>query len=111
MADSQSEEKNRRGIASLVRLYWMCIGNILLFVCLCLAMRANVAFPSIIDAGCLLSALLLVGARHVDVRRFNGMNGAGDTPATMDDWKRYSAIVLGGTAVCWAAIRFLLPLL
>lgn len=111
MASSTNEETPRKGIAGFVRLYWMCIGNILLFIFLCLAMRADVAFPSLADAGCLVFALLLVVARYYDVSRFNGMNGAGDAPATMDDWKKYSAIVLGGTAVCWAAIRFLLPLL
>ena len=95
----------------LIRLYWMFLGNAILFILLAYLFQNRPRFPSLLDGGCLLTLASLVAARYIDIRRFNGANGENSAPATMADWRKYALSLVTGCAAAWLAIRVLVPAL
>jgi hypothetical protein len=95
----------------LIRIYWMFLGNAILFTLLAYLFLNRLRFPSILDAGCLLTLVSLVAARYIDIRRFNGANGENNAPATMADWRKYTLLLVTGCVAVWLAIRTLVPAL
>ena len=81
----------------LIRLYWMIVGNALLFFCAMAIAEGNSSLYAPINALFWILLGTLLAARYVDIRFFDGMTGDGDT-ATMADFKRY-AVLLGLMAV------------
>lgn len=95
----------------LIRLYWMFLGNAILFILLASLLQNRPRFPSFLDAGCLLVLVSLIAARYIDIRRFNGANGENSAPATMADWRKYTLLLVTGCVAVWLAIRILIPVL
>ena len=95
----------------LIRLYWMFLGNAILFISLAYLLQNRPRFPSLLDVGCLLVLASLVAARYIDIRRFNGANGESNAPATMADWRKYTLFLVTGCVAAWLAIRVLVPAL
>jgi hypothetical protein len=48
--------------------------------------------------------------RYIDIRYYDGENGANNAPATMDDWRKYSLFLSLGSFAAWLAIRLLIHL-
>lgn len=81
----------------LIRLFWMIVGNALLFFCaMAIAQGTSSLFEPIDALFWILVGSLLI-TRYVDIRYFNGMTSDGDA-ATMADFKRY-ALLLGFIAI------------
>ncbi|HHU15871.1 MAG: hypothetical protein KBI41_04340 [Kiritimatiellae bacterium] len=95
----------------LIRVYWMFLGNAILFTLLAYLFLNRLRFPSFLDAGCLLVLVSLIAARYIDIRRFNGANGENSAPATMADWRKYTLLLVTGCVAVWLAIRILIPVL
>lgn len=93
----------------LIRLYWMFLGNAVLFIVFAYLLQNRPRFPSLLDAGCLLTVASLVAARYIDIRKFNGANGENSAPATMADWRKYALFLVTGCVLAWLAIRVLVP--
>jgi len=93
----------------LIRLYWMFLGNALLFIVFAYLIQNRPKFPSLLDAGCLLTLASLVAARYIDIRQYKGANGENSAPATMSDWRKYTLSLVTGCIAAWLAIRFLVP--
>jgi len=108
MQDQPGGEQDS-GAGCLTRLYWMFLGNALLFILFGLLIQNRPKGPSFLDAGCLIAVASLVWIRYIDVRHLNGQTGEG-VPATLAHWRRYSAILVSGSLAAWLAIRFLAPL-
>lgn len=90
-------------LAALARVYWMAVGNVLLFVCAIYAAKQEP--PSALDglyAG--LVALLLV-VRFVDITRLGGQTSEG-LPATLAHWRRYALGLVPVAAFVWIGVRF-----
>ena len=72
----------------LLRIYWMMVGNALLF-----AAAYNIAHTESaltwIDLLFALFILCLLAARYIDIRHLRGRTSDGQ-PATIEDWKRYA---------------------
>jgi hypothetical protein len=85
----------------LLRVYWMLLGNALVFLCAYLIVQAGGAL-TLVDAVYWLAVAGLLGARYVDVRYMEGRTAEGQ-PATMRDWQRYRLGVLGASVVLFAA--------
>lgn len=94
----------------LARLYWMFLGNALLFILLAYLIQKHPEFPSLLDVGYLLTLASLVGVRYLDIRHLNGETGDGNAPATMSDWRKYALFLVTGCAAVWLALRVLAPL-
>ena len=54
--------------------------------------------PCLLDAAVLITVGLMIGARRVDITRFGGRTSDGE-PATLSDWRRHAAVVLGSTVL------------
>lgn len=104
-----NEESN--GAGCLTRIYWMFAGNALLAMLLVWLIFNHPKFPSLQDAGYVLTLASLVAVRYIDIRHFKGENGAGGTRCTLADWQKYSLFLVSGGVAAWLAVRFLFPLL
>ena len=98
------------GAGCLTRLYWMFAGNAALAISFGLLIDRHPIFPSLLDAACLFVLASLVYVRYIDILHFKGENGANNAPATMDDWRKYSLLLVLGSVGVWLAIRLLVPL-
>ncbi|HRR33052.1 MAG TPA: hypothetical protein P5026_03040 [Kiritimatiellia bacterium] len=106
----QPVPENSSEAGCLMRLYWMFLGNAIVFISFAYLLQNRPQFPSFWDAVYLLAVMSLAVSRYIDIRRFNGTNGAGDTPATMADWRKYTLFLVTGCLAAWLAIRILVPL-
>lgn len=104
-AELQEQQPAEGASGCLFRVYWMLLGNALVFVCAYRIVEAEGALI-LADAFYWLAVAGLVGARYVDVRYMEGRTAEGQ-PATMRDWRRYRLGVLGTSAVVWAAAHAL----
>jgi hypothetical protein len=104
-----SEHSSEAGC--LIRLYWMFLGNAILFVLLAYLFQNRPQFPSLLDVGCLLALVSLVAARYIDIRQFNGTNRDNSAPATMADWRKYTLFLVTGSVAVWLAIRVIVSAL
>lgn len=76
----------------LLRLYWMLFGNVAILACGAMIAKTG----NIILYGSIYLALLasLITARHVDIRYCKGYKADDSGPATEEDWRKYSFIVI-----------------
>lgn len=87
----------------LVRLFWMLAGNaILVVIAAKMATAGGISLP--IDVGFWLTVLLIVAARFVDIRYFEGRDEFGNA-ATMRDWRRHAIWVVSIATLIWLLIR------
>ncbi len=83
-----SEPQQKTGcLAALARVYWMAVGNVLLFVCAIYAARHEP--PSALDGLYAVLVALLLVVRFVDITRLGGQTSEGH-PATLAHWRRYA---------------------
>ena len=101
----QRREAPEGASGCLLRVYWMLLGNALVFLCAYLIVQAEGAL-TLVDAVYWLGVAGLLAARYADVRYMQGRTADGQ-PATMRDWRRYRLGVLGTSAVLWGAAHAL----
>jgi hypothetical protein len=101
--DPQEGQPVEGASGCLLRVYWMLLGNALVFLCAYLIAQAGGLF-SAVDVFYWLAVAGLLGARYVDVRYMNGRTAEGQ-PATTRDWRRYRLGVLGVSVVLWGAVH------
>lgn len=96
--DSQSPKSGRTS-GCLVRLFWMGVGNFVL-VLAAIGIFQNASGFTLTAMDLLLwgTALSLLVVRYVDIRYLAGET-SDNRPATMADWRRYAAAVLGVSLV------------
>ena len=90
----------------LARLVWMLIGNLALVV-LAFAIYESTGW-TIADPAYWLIMALVIGARYVDIAKFEGTT-MNDEPATMAHFRRYALLVLLAGAALYAVARALGP--
>jgi hypothetical protein len=89
--------------ALFLRLFWLLIGNAILVVCFLAILAKEAKGLSWADALYGITIPLIIAARFLDVTRFGGKNSVGQ-PATIADWKRSTAMLIGcGGAALLAA--------
>jgi hypothetical protein len=85
----------------LVRLLWMAVGNLVLILAAIAIVQNHEGFAlTAADGVLIVTALCLPAVRYVDIRFLCGKT-SDSRPATMTDWSRYSAAVLGASLVLW----------
>ena len=90
----------------LARLFWMGMGNIILFFCLTYIFHNRVRGLALVDLGYWLTVAAMVAARWVDIRACHGDTVTGE-PATLSHWRRYAVRLAGGALVAWIIIHLL----
>ncbi|MBK7948430.1 MAG: hypothetical protein IPK00_06725 [Deltaproteobacteria bacterium] len=101
----QDRKSRKSGLAIVVRVYWMFLGYIPMVASVASILEAT-DFPSAADFAFWTSVLSIALARFYDVTRLNGTTAEGG-PATLADWRRHAAWLLGIATIVWAAIRIL----
>ncbi|MCY1009581.1 hypothetical protein OV079_29250 [Nannocystis pusilla] len=81
-----------------LRLFWMLIGNAIVYASLATIAMNGEAFPSALDGVVWLTVALTIVARRVDITRWAGKTASGE-PATLAHWRRYAITVVALTAL------------
>lgn len=89
-------ESDRTAAGVLLRVFWRVVGNVIVYVAWVMIVLTTAPLPSMLDAVVWLTVLLMLVARRVDIVRFSGRTMDGE-PATLADWRRYVAILVGAT--------------
>jgi len=91
----------------LVRVLWMAVGNLVLVLAALGIVQNRAGFSlGVMDVVFVVAALALPALRYVDIRFFEGKT-SDNRPATMTDWYRYAAIVLGAALLVWIGAHWL----
>jgi hypothetical protein len=92
-----TNDKQGGGLSLLVRLFWMVIGNFILFFMASGIYASEEKGLGLKDAVYWIVVILLVLTRRIDIKYLGGLTAQG-TPASMTHWYRYSAglIICGG---------------
>lgn len=80
-----------------MRLIWMFIGNAAVYGSLAVIAMEGSPFPSLLDAAVWLAVALTIGARWLDITRWQGKTASGEA-ATLAHWRRHSLIIIATTA-------------
>lgn len=84
----------RTTAGSLLWFFWRVGGNIIVYIAWVMIVLTTAPLPSLLDATVLLVVLLMIIARRIDIVRYSGRTTDGE-PATLKDWRRYVAILIG----------------
>lgn len=90
-------------LGALARVYWMAVGNALLFFCAIYAAKRQA--PSMLDGLYVGLVALLILVRFFDITRLDGQTADGH-PATLAHWRRYSLVLVPVAAAVWVGVRF-----
>lgn len=85
----------------LFRLYWMFVGNIVLFFLTVLIIDKHVKLPSWHDLAYWITVTTLLVVRYVDIHYLQGQTGEGK-PATARDFRNYALMIIVVSALLWA---------
>lgn len=91
-------ELDRTATGVLLRVFWRVVGNLVVYVAWVTIVLTTAPLPSILDAVVWLTVLLMLIARRVDIVRYSGRTMDGE-PATLEDWRRYVAVLVSATVV------------
>ncbi|MBZ5713807.1 hypothetical protein [Nannocystis pusilla] len=81
-----------------LRLFWMLVGNAIVYASLATIALGGADFPSRLDYVVWLTVVLTIAARRVDITRWAGKTASGE-PATLAHWRRYAVTVIVVTAI------------
>lgn len=91
-------ELDRTATGVLLRVFWRVVGNLVVYVAWVTIVLTTAPLPSLLDAVVWLTVLLMLIARRVDIVRYSGRTMDGE-PATLEDWRRHVAVLVGATVV------------
>lgn len=91
-------ELDRTATGVLLRVFWRVVGNLVVYVAWVTIVLTTAPLPSLLDAVVWLTVLLMLIARRVDIVRYSGRTMDGE-PATLEDWRRYVAVLVSATVV------------
>ncbi|MBI5440817.1 MAG: hypothetical protein HY900_06360 [Deltaproteobacteria bacterium] len=90
----------------LARLFWMAAGNVLLFFLAAGIFSKSPGALSGLDLGYWLVVAASLAVRYADIRYLGGRTANG-VSATLRDWGRYAAILVGVALVVWGAAHLM----
>lgn len=88
----------------LLRIFWMGIGNIILFFCLTYTFHNRVYGLTLVDLGYWLTVVAMIAIRWVDIRAYQGDTVTGE-PASLSHWRKYTVRLIVGALVAWTIIH------
>jgi hypothetical protein len=85
----------------LVRIFWMVFGNLILVLTAIAIIQTQAGFAlTFRDAIFAATAVFMPAVRYVDICFLHGKTSDGQS-ATLSDWNRYAATVLGASLALW----------
>lgn len=99
--DHQTIGTQSSGLGIIARLWWMFLGNMILFICLVLIYDNTGGFLHAADMVFWVTVASLVLVRYLDIRFLNGRT-ATDAPASITHWVRYTVLIVACSAAVWA---------
>lgn len=81
-------------VGALLRVFWLMVGNIVVYVTWIAIVFTTAPLPSLLDVVVWLTVLAMIVARRIDIVRYAGRTMDGE-PATLADWRRYVALSTG----------------
>ncbi len=81
-----------------LRLFWMVVGNAIVCASLFAIIINQLRFPGILDGVILLTVVLMIVARRVDIARWRGKTVTGE-PATLVHWREYAVTLVWLTTI------------
>ena len=82
----------------VLRLFWMLVGQAIVYASLGVIILNQLAFPGIFDGVIWLTVVLMIVARRVDITRWQGTTVSGE-PATLVHWQDYAVTLVWLTAI------------
>lgn len=104
-AQDSDTPNNHIALGCLIRLYWMGLGNAVLFFSAILIAQRREDFLSELDAVYGSAVFSLVMFRYIDIKYFKGNTSTGE-PATMAHWKRYMRAMLVLALFAWGMVHW-----
>ena len=101
-ASSSDSAESSGFLGLLLRLVWMALGNIVLFLMLIYIGRKEGFGLTVHDGIFWVMAAAMVAARYLDIARFKGSTSYGE-PATMRDFRKYALLLALASLSLWAA--------
>jgi hypothetical protein len=98
-SSNKSVHGQERGSSSLARIFWMLIGNVILFF-LAMSIYQKHAILSSFDLAYWVIVLLLIVIRYCDIKYLGGLTGKGE-PASIAHWRKYVMFLLLIAAGVW----------
>ena len=86
----------------VLRIIWMGLGNLALFISAALVAEGTV--PVVMDIVFFAVAISLIVVRYVDITKFKGQTSDGE-PATIAHWRRYSVVLALLAVGLWVLAR------
>lgn len=82
----------------LLRGFWLVLGNAIIYTSWVVILLTSAPLPCMLDAVVGITVALMLTARRVDITRFGGRDSHGEL-ATLSDWRRYVAILVGSAVL------------
>jgi hypothetical protein len=107
--NDQPAEKYDNPLSLLARLFWMLVGNAILFFTTIFTFINQGKMFNAADVVFWITVAALVLTRYIDVKFLGGMTVT-DKPASMANWRKYTMFLLICSTAVWAlshAINYL----
>jgi hypothetical protein len=107
--NNQPAEKYDNPLSLLARLFWMMVGNAILFFTTIFIFTNQGKMFNVADVVFWITVAALVLTRYIDVKFLGGMTVT-DKPASMANWRKYTMFLLICSAAVWVishAINYL----
>jgi len=94
-----TNDKQSGGLSLLLRLFWMTVGNFILFF-IAFGIYSGKKGLGLKDGIYWIIVLLLIFTRYIDIKYLDGLTAQG-TPASMAHWYRYVAGLILCAGLIW----------
>ena len=89
------------GLSLLLRLFWMFIGNIVLFLIAVGILMGENRPLGLRDGIYWITVLLMIAIRYIDIKYLKGVTASGLSLATMTDWYRHATGLIICSGLIW----------
>ena len=101
---NSSNPKYSSGFILLLRLYWMFIGHIAVFMAAVTICINQLQSSILVNSLFFVAVICLPISRYIEIKKYHGETADGE-PATMSHWKRFSIMVAAYSIVLWLAAQ------
>lgn len=101
----KSDQNSSSIHALLTRLYWFAFGHAALIFLVLSIFKNKISILNSVLYFLLLG--LLIAAKYIDVKYFDGTTADGEKPATITDFKHFLKVVIIAYAVIFLVLLFL----
>jgi hypothetical protein len=101
---NQTNNIQGSGLSLLMRIFWMMIGNVILFIIVIGIFESGKGYLSLKDGIYWILVILLIITRYVDIKYLGGTTVTG-LPASMSHWFRYVAGLIICAGLFWGLVH------